>query len=175
MRSDDELIEDYLGGRNGAFDELYERYSTRIFCFLVSEVGRTWAEDLVQETFSKVLTSIHRYQPSGRFSAYVYQIARNLARDVQRRAYRAIYLEDLETPPQDEGKTLDLQVDIATVRNALKSLSLEQRQVVLLREYVGLSFKEIAATIERPLGTVLSQMHRAVQHLRNRLVIQGEY
>ncbi len=174
MRSDDDLVRDYLGGQKSAFEELYQRYSRRIFSFLVSEVGRTWAEDLVQETFSRVLTSLHRYQPSGKFSAYVYRIARNLARDRQRRTYRDIPIDQLDGQAHPTAKGMEMQLDIATVRSALKTLSLEQRQVVLLREYVGLSFKEIAAVIERPLGTVLSQMHRAVNRLRTRLAVQGE-
>ncbi|MGE0488363.1 MAG: RNA polymerase sigma factor [Vulcanimicrobiota bacterium] len=173
MRSDDELVKDFLGGQKSAFEELYARYSCRIFAFLVTEVGRCWAEDLLQETFSRVLTSLHRYQACGKFSSYLYQIAKNLARDMQRRAYRAIPIDELDgqAHPTEE---LETHIDIATVRSALKTLSLEQRQVVLLREYVGLSFKEIANLIERPLGTVLSQMHRAVHRLRSRLAVQGE-
>ena len=56
------------------------------------------------------------------------------------------------------------------VRNELKNLSVEQRQVVLMHEYLGMTFAEISATFQRPLGTVLSQMNRAVAHLRRRMV-----
>ncbi len=171
--TDDQLVLQYLGGHIGAFEELYDRYSRRLLAFLHGEVGSVWAEDLLQETFSRLLTSLERYRPSGKFSAYVYEIARNLARDRQRRLYRDMPISDVS---DDEGHHPDLvdhleyRLDTAWVRNALKNLSMEQREVVLLREYAGLSFKEIAYVIERPLGTVLSQMHRALKTLRLHLV-----
>ena len=133
------------------------------------EVGATWAEDLLQETFSRLLTSLDRYTPSGQFSAYVYQIARNLARDRQRRVYRDLPISDLETNHPDLVDHIEYRLDTAWVRGALKNLSTEQKEVVLLREYAGLSFKEIANVIERPVGTVLSQMHRALKSLRSHL------
>jgi len=153
----------------GAFDELYDRYSRRLLSFLNGEVGAVWAEDLLQETFSRLLTSLDRYRPSGKFSAYVHQIARNLARDRQRRVYRDMPITDLEANHPDLVDHIEYRLDTAWVRGALKNLSTEQREVVLLREYVGLSFKEIANLIERPVGTVLSQMHRALKSLRSHL------
>ncbi|MBI3928430.1 MAG: sigma-70 family RNA polymerase sigma factor [Armatimonadetes bacterium] len=170
MRSDDELVNDYLGGSTPAFEELYNRYARKLFSFLVVEVGRTWAEDLLQETFSRVLSSLPRYRPQGKFSAYLYRIARNLARDRQRITFRDVPLEQLE-PGALSRSEIDLELERASVRSALKSLSFEQRQVVLLREYLGLSFKEIANLIGRPIGTVLSQMHRAMASLKQRLVL----
>ena len=162
--TDDQLVMQYLEGRMSAFDELYDRYSRRLLSFLNTEVGSVWAEDLLQETFSRLLTSLDRYRPSGKFSAYVYQIARNLARDRQR-----LPISDLETHHPDLVDHIEYRLDTAWVRNALKNLSTEQREVVLLREYAGLSFKEIANLIERPVGTVLSQMHRALKSLRSHL------
>lgn len=167
--SDDQLVLEYLEGRMAAFDELYDRYSRRLLSFLHGEVGSAWAEDLLQETFSKLWTSLDRYRPSGKFSAYVYQIARNLARDRQRRSYRDMPISDLESNHPDLVDHIEYRLDSAWVRSALKNLSAEQREVVLLREYAGLSFKEIANLIERPVGTVLSQMHRALKTLRSHL------
>ncbi len=167
--TDDQLVLEYLEGRIDAFEELYDRYSRRLLYFLNCEVGSAWAEDLLQETFSRLLTSLDRYRPSGKFSAYVYQIARNLARDRQRRLYRDMPIADLESQHPDLVDHLEYRLDTAWVRNALKNLSAEQREVVLLREYAGLSFKEIAQVIERPIGTVLSQMHRALKTLRQQL------
>lgn len=152
-----------------AFDELYDRYSRKLLSFLHGEVGSVWAEDLLQETFSRLLTSLDRYHPSGKFSAYVYQIARNLARDRQRRTYRDLPITDLESNHPDLVDHIEYRLDTAWVRGALKNLSTEQQEVVLLREYAGLSFKEIANVIERPVGTVLSQMHRALKSLRSHL------
>lgn len=172
--TDDQLVLEYLDGRTSAFEELYDRYSRRLLTFLSDEVGSVWAEDLLQETFSKLLTSLERYSPSGKFSAYVYEIARNLARDRQRRLFRdlpmsEVYLTDDHHPPELVDH-LEYQLEMTWVRSALKKLSTEQQEVVLLREYAGMSFKEIATAIERPLGTVLSQMHRALKTLRFHLV-----
>jgi len=168
LESDDELIRAYLEGHQRAFEELYWRYRQKIMAFLAVEVGRTWAEDLMQETFSRVLTSLHRYQPRGTFSAYVYQIARNLARDRQRQKQRTVPLEQLEHLAADSN--LDIELERVRVRNELKTLSVEQRQVVLMHEYLGMTFAEISNTFQRPLGTVLSQMNRAVAQLRRRMV-----
>lgn len=171
--TDDQLVMQYLDGRVSAFEELYDRYSRRLLAFLHNEVGSVWAEDLLQETFSRLLTSLDRYNPSGKFSAYVYEIARNLARDRQRRLYRDMPISDMVAG--EEGHHPDLvdhmeyRLEMAWVRNALKNLSTEQQEVVLLREYAGMSFKEIANVIERPIGTVLSQMHRALKTLRHHL------
>jgi RNA polymerase sigma-70 factor (ECF subfamily) len=171
--TDDQLVLQYLDGRIGAFEELYDRYSRRLLAFLHGEVGSVWAEDLLQETFSRLLTSLDRYSPSGKFSAYVYEIARNLARDRQRRLYRDMPISDVvgaeEACHPDLVDHMEYRLEMAWVRNALKNLSTEQQEVVLLREYAGLSFKEIANVIERPIGTVLSQMHRALKTLRHHL------
>lgn len=171
--TDDQLVSQYLEGRVGAFEELYDRYARRLLAFLHGEVGSVWAEDLLQETFSRLLTSLDRYSPSGKFSAYVYEIARNLARDRQRRLYRDMPISDVvgveEGHHPDLVDHMEYRLEMAWVRNALKNLSTEQQEVVLLREYAGMSFKEIANVIERPIGTVLSQMHRALKTLRHHL------
>lgn len=171
--TDDQLVSQYLEGRIGAFEELYDRYSRRLLAFLHGEVGSVWAEDLLQETFSRLLTSLDRYSPSGKFSAYVYEIARNLARDRQRRLYRDMPISEVVGGENghhpDLVDHLEYRLETTWVRNALKNLSTEQQEVVLLREYAGLSFKEIANLIERPIGTVLSQMHRALKTLRHHL------
>ncbi len=171
MRSDDELIKEYLKGKVTAFEELYHRYSSKLRSFLITEVGITWAEDLLQETFSRLLANLHRYRPNGKFSAYLYKIAKNLARDRQRTIYRDVPLEDIETQATTVCH-IDHHLERTLLLNALKSLTAEQKKVILLREYLGLSFKEISQRIKRPLGTVLSHMHRAVGRLKHNLVLE---
>lgn len=164
---DDELVRAFLAGHQHAFEELYGRYAQKLLTFLAGEVGRCWAEDLVQETFSRLLTSLHRYDPRGHFSAYLYRIARNLARDKQRQGERTTPLETAEWLVN--VLTLDHELDRTWLLNALKNLTKEQKQVVLLHNYVGMTFAEISSMFGRPLGTVLSQMNRAVGALRRQL------
>ena len=167
--SDDQLVCAYLEGHQQAFEELYRRHAKKLLTFLAGEVGRTWAEDLCQETFSRLLTSLHRYDPRGHFAAYLFRIARNLARDKQRQVVH-------HTPPEKaewllSTLTLDHELDKAWLLNALKNLTKEQKQVVLMHEYLGMTFAEISNTFQRPLGTVLSQMNRAIGALRRQLIL----
>lgn len=170
--SDDELVRAYLAGHQLAFEELYNRHAKKLLTFLAGEVGRSWAEDLVQETFSRLVVSLHRYDPRGHFASYLYRIARNLARDKQRQPERTTPLEKAEWLLST--LTLDHELDRTWLLNALKNLTKEQKQVVLMHEYVGMTFAEIASTFQRPLGTVLSQMNRAVGALRRQLIPQPE-
>lgn len=167
--SDDELVRAYLAGHQKAFEELYSRYAHKLLTFLVGEVGTSWAEDLMQETFSRLLLSLHRYDPRGTFQAYVYRIARNLARDKQRQGGRFCSLEGLEWVPAFFHIDMEC-VDRAWVMGALKKLNKEQMQVVLMHAYAGMTFAEISKTFGRPLNTVLSQMNRAVASLRRHLM-----
>ena len=166
--SDDELVRAYLAGHQKAFEELYQRYAHKLLTFLVGEVGVSWAEDLMQETFSRLLLSLHRYDPRGTFQAYVYRIARNLARDRQRQGGRFISLDQLEWVPAFFH--LDKELDRTWILNAMKKLNKEQLQVVLMHAYAGMTFAEISKMFGRPLGTVLSQMNRAMACLRRQLV-----
>lgn len=170
IQSDDELIKEFLAGHQRAFEELYNRYAHKMLVFLVGEVGTAWAEDLVQETFSRLLTSLHRYDPRGTFQSYLYCIARNLARDRQRQKWQWIPLDQLDWVPSFFN--LDRELDRHSLFNALKSLSLEQRQVILMHNFAGMTFAEIANAVGRPLGTVLSQMNRAVAALRRQLLTE---
>jgi RNA polymerase sigma factor (sigma-70 family) len=165
---DDELVQAYLSGQQQAFEELYQRHAQKLLTFLAGEVGRAWAEDLVQETFARLVTSLPKYDPRGHFQAYLYRIARNLARDNQRQQKPTTPLEKAEW--LISTLTLDHELDRAWLLNALKNLTKEQKQVILMHDYLGLTFAEIANNFQRPLGTVLSQMHRAVANLRRQLV-----
>ena len=170
--TDDELVHAYLAGHQQAFEELYRRHAKKLLTFLAGEVGRTWAEDLCQETFSRLLTSLHRYDPRGHFAAYLFRIARNLARDKQRQVVHTTPLEKAEWLLST--LTLDHELDRTWLLNALKNLTKEQKQVVLMHEYLGMTFAEISNTFQRPLGTVLSQMNRALGAMRRQLVLAPE-
>jgi RNA polymerase sigma factor (sigma-70 family) len=167
LLSDDELIKAYLEGNKVAFEQLYDRYAHKLLTFLVGQVGVSWAEDLLQETFSKLWQSLDRYDARGTFQSYLYQIARNLARDRQRQGARWVPLDAIDLVPA--MAMLEKELDRTWLMQAMRKLSREQLQVVLMHAYEGHTFAEIAKHFGRPLGTVLSQMNRAVAALRRQM------
>ncbi|MGB2614645.1 MAG: RNA polymerase sigma factor [Phycisphaerae bacterium] len=156
----------------------------RVYGFLVRLVGnRETAEDLTQETLLRALRGFAAYRPEGKFRAWVFRIATNAARDWIRRRPRepALGLEtDADAPlpgtvgrePPPEARLLAGE-RIARVEAALARLSEPDREVLLMRYYGELEFKDIARATGEPLGTVLARAHRALKKLAN-LVPQGE-
>jgi RNA polymerase sigma-70 factor (ECF subfamily) len=148
----------------------------RVYGFLVRLVGnRDTAEELAQETLVRALRGLATYQPEGKFRAWVFRIATNVARDWLRRRPREPALGlvvDPETPmPATVGREpapdarLGRSETAAKVEAALVRLSEPDREVLLMRYYGELEFKEIARVTGEPLGTVLARAHRALKKL----------
>ena len=175
MNNDDELI---LRCRadSAAFRELVERHQMRIYSFLIHLVGRQEAEDLFQEVWVKVLKNADGYDPRGKAVSWFFKIANNLALDHLNKKKRggdrvdiedaALYLRDPAPCPQS---ALDNDERRERLASALKNIPLEQRQIFLMREYGEMSFKEIAQSLDIPIGTALSRMNYALGKLRNSL------
>jgi len=168
--SDDDLIEAFRRGEAAAFERLYRRHASGLYTYLRMQ-AREEAEDLLQETFSRVSRALPRYRPDGRFPAWLYAIARNLVRDDRRRPRREVPLDD-EPALAAEGSLQDSHANREAVREALRTLPAEQREVVLLRAYGDLSFVEIARLLGCPPATAVTRMHRAVERLRRALVVK---
>jgi len=158
-----------------AFDELVDCYSPRLFGFFYRNFARhDVAEDLVQETFLRLVRMIREYREEGRFEAWLFRIAGNLARDrVRREAAEPSTESELEanslvdlrisgasTTEPYEGEELD------RVQKGLDRLPTAEREVILMRHYGNLSFAEIAEYCDAPLGTVLARSHRGLAKLR---------
>jgi RNA polymerase sigma-70 factor (ECF subfamily) len=129
------------------------------------------AEDAFQETFVRVVRKRASYSGRGTWKSWLYAIALNVGRSGLRRAARkriAVPLEKepVSPPPSDEVEREDERRRVAS---AVRKLPQPQREVVVLKVYEDMSFPEIAATLERPVGTVKSQMRYALQRLRNEL------
>jgi RNA polymerase sigma-70 factor (ECF subfamily) len=166
-----------------ALTELVEGYQGRVYGLLYRLTrSREAAEDLTQETFLRVVRTIGGYQHDGRFEAWLFRIAANLARDQARRGKRRGATTSLDTP-DDSGDRIDLagqreappeaalqglETD-ERVNAALAELSDADREVLLLRHFSELSFREIADLLGIPLGTALARAHRALKRLRDRL------
>lgn len=153
-----------------AFRALIGRHQARVFGFLVNLAGRDAADDLFQETWLRVLRAAPRYEGRGLAGPWLIRIARGVALNhLARRAPRfageeeAERLPDAAPTPHGAFEAGELS---ARVRAALTRLPAEQREVFLLRELGGLSFKEVAAELGVPLGTALSRMDAALKKLR---------
>jgi RNA polymerase sigma-70 factor (ECF subfamily) len=186
---DEELMLRYQEGDVEAFNELVSRHGQTLYGFLVRLTGRRdRAEDAYQEVFLRVIRSATRYKPSASFTAWLYTIARNIvidqARKDQRRAEESLdepighesgitrldMVADPGANPENQARGLELY---EAVEKAIEGLSVEQREVLLLREKAGLSFKQIAKTTGAPLNTVKTRMHYALGHIRKALAGQG--
>lgn len=165
----DDLVRGLKAGAPGAFDRLVREYGDRLYRFCLRLVGTTEAEDVVQETFIRVHRSIGSYQPTGRFESWLFTIANHLALDALRRG--AGNRAEAEEPVDSVGPVDELshrEVQHALLR-AVERLPVEQKQVFLLREEAGLSFREIAELTRCPLNTALGRMHYAMENLRKSL------
>lgn len=162
-----------------AFEELINAYSHRLYGFLYRLCGhRDDADDLLQEVFVRLVRMIGSYEHDGRFESWLFRIAVNLARDRIRRARKSpIALagepDDRETEPWDgPGDTqppdaaMELADQVDRLQWALAQLGQPEREVIMLRHFSDMSFKEIAELMGTPLGTALARAHRGLRHLR---------
>jgi len=157
-------------------EQVLVSFAPRVYGLLVRLVGRPdVAEDLMQETMLRAFRSLKTYRPEGKFRAWIFRIAVNLARDwVRRRRHEpATVLDDppetspapslgTEMPPDADAQRRDRR---ERVEGALARLSPSDREVLLLRFYGDLAFKDIARVTREPLGTVLARAHRALKKL----------
>jgi RNA polymerase sigma-70 factor, ECF subfamily len=169
--SDEELFESYRGGEESGFEALVDRYRGPLFTVIYRMLGdRGLAEDLFQETFFRVVRNRDRFEPGSRFSPWLYAIAVNLVRDHLRSKKRSplVLVDEPPDCPAPHNPESDLYwTEVRqVVANALAALPQDQREVFLLREQAGLSFKEIAHLTGANLNTVLGRMHLAMKKLQ---------
>jgi RNA polymerase sigma-70 factor (ECF subfamily) len=157
-------------GEAQAFETLFERYGPRLFAFLARRCGdATTAEDLLQETWLRVVRARERFDPGRRFSTWLFQIANNLCRDrarrreVENRGYRSVQEIVDSEPGKGPAARLDLGLEL---QRRISELPDRLSEVLVLRYYHDLSEREIAEIAGIPPGTVKSRLHKAVQTLR---------
>ena len=178
LLEDKALIALYQQGDQIAINQLVIRYKSRIFTsiyFLVK--NRELAEDLFQETFIKVISGLKNstYNEQGKFLPWALRIAHNLVIDHFRKAKLMPLQHDSEEfsvfdilPGQgrNAAEQIIYNEKIAFVRSLIDQLPEDQREVVILRHYTGLSFKEIAKLLNININTALGRMHYAVLKMR---------
>jgi RNA polymerase sigma-70 factor (ECF subfamily) len=166
--TDGQLIERVAGGDHGAFDELYSRYVRAVLGLALRRLGdRGRAEDAVQDTFAAIWRSARTYDPSrGAATTWIYAVARNAITDGLRRTP-----EPVTEPPETEAEGRDTsdEADAAwaawRVHRALEALSGNERRVIELAYWGGLSQSEIAGKLRIPLGTVKTRTRSALARL----------
>ena len=178
-KSDDQLITLYVDGKNEAFDELLERHKDRVFMYIYHSVkNEELANDLFQDTFVKAITTIKqgRYVENGHFAAWVTRIAHNLIIDY----YRQVKNENLQSTDDTDVNILNrkelsestIEENLVTsqihsdVRRLIRTLPESQREVLVMRYYKNMSFKDIADTTGVSINTALGRMRYAILNMR---------
>ncbi len=174
-------------GREPAYRELIRRYERPVFSLVFRMVrDRELAEDLAQDTFIKVLQHIDRYRPEFKFSSWLFKIANNVAIDHLRRRQLdtismdgsphavtsdAVQATSFDVSAHDESalERLEAKELGSAIEDAIAQLRPEYRACILLRHVEDKSYEEIAATLDLPLGTVKTYIHRARHELRGLL------
>jgi len=170
------LIQRAKSGDRSAFSELVCIHAQGVRNVIYRLCGdEQIAEDAAQEAFLRAWLHLASYRPQASFRSWLYRIAVNAASDLLRRGKRILpnALEDLPLPDPGPGPEalLFLEEQRATVKEAVLSLPEACRGVLVLREYEGLSYQEIADALEIPIGTVMSRLSYARRLLRKKLEV----
>lgn len=177
--TDDELVDAFKQGNSKAFEELVLRYKNSLYQYILAMTRDAGAaEDLFQETFISFFKHADKYQARGKFKAWLFLAARNRTLNFFRDRDKLFSLDQTD----DEGcellsalpdssptpaETLSGRETEEQIRRAALALPVRQREMIYLRQYF--SFKEIAQMLQRPLGTVLAECHRAVKKMQTLL------
>ena len=187
--TDEELVLSLRGGHQESLGVLVSRWEGPLLRFVSRMVDRPDdARDVCQETFLRVLNKSDAFRDGARFSTWMYQIALNICRDQARRKRRWSHLV-IAAPPIDDAPpresaapdTVDTNPAASyerterrdAVHRALARLPHDQREVLLLKEYQGLKFREIADVLGVPESTVKSRMYAALDTMRTSLTGLG--
>jgi RNA polymerase sigma factor (sigma-70 family) len=184
MMDDKDLVHLYQQGNQEAITELVHRYKQRIHStifFLVKNQELT--EDLFQETFIKIINSLRKnhYNEQGKFLPWALRIAHNLVIDyfrkeklmpLQRDTEEYSVFDFMSSNNRNAAEQMIYDEKIKYVRGLMDKLPFEQREVVILRHYAGLSFKEISEMLNININTALGRMHYAV--LKMREIVENE-
>ena len=177
--TDEQLVAAYANGDNKAFDALLERHQQRVFSYIYYIVkDRDLADDIFQDTFVKAIMTIRqgRYTENGKFSGWISRIAHNLIIDHfrQLKAENPLSTDDDEVNVLNDIKLADGNIEDTIssielthdIRALIRELPKSQRQVLVMRYYRNMSFKEIAETTGVSINTALGRMRYAILNLR---------
>ncbi len=177
--SDYELVVEFVNGRQSSIEVLIRRHQKRVYSYIFLLVKKQdVAEDIFQETFIKVIKSLKegKYVDTNRFSSWAMRIAHNLIIDHFRREKQSkmlskdAYEVDILNHPRYSDKTVEeiivFEQILTDVRALIEQLPEDQREVILLRHYSDLSYKEIAEQTNVSINTALGRMRYAIINIR---------
>ncbi len=179
--TDEELVARSMGGDSESFNQLIRRWERPIYALAYRTIGREEdARDVCQETFLRAFRALPAFRGQAKFSSWLYRIALNLCRDWMRRERRAPVVQAPEetdlldlaaaTEPSESIEDLVVRKDMTRrVERAMASLPEEQRTAIVLKEYHGLTFQEIADLAGCPLSTVKTRVYQGLSVLRREL------
>lgn len=179
--NDCDLVKQYISGNDTAFETLVNRHKNKIFTTIYLIVKDHYvAEDLLQETFIKAIRTIKagRYNEEGKFLPWISRIAHNMAIDYFRKAkrYPTIIMEDGSSVfntldfAEEPYETVQIKQEThAKLRELIQTLPEPQREVLMMRHYMQMSFQEIAETTGVSINTALGRMRYALINLRKRM------
>lgn len=185
--SDEELVARSIAGDTESFNQLILRWERPIFALAYRQIGREEdARDLVQDAFLRAFRALPGFKGQAKFSSWLYRITLNLCRDWLRRQRRTPIVPTPEgvddvtdLAPLDDGRSESVEDAVARkdlsqhVARAMRLLPEEQRSAVLLKEYHGLTFQEIAELQGCPLSTVKTRLYQGLTVLRRELERTG--
>src|SRR5581483_7098156 len=183
--TDEELVAKSISGDTDSFNELILRWERPIYALAYRTIGREEdARDVCQETFLRAFRALPGFRGQAKFSSWLYRIALNLCRDWVRRERRTptvqpdenVDLVDLAAAagPSESIEDLVARKDLArAVERAMALLPEEQRTAIVLKEYHGLTFQEIADIVGCPLSTVKTRLYQGLTVLRRELAKNG--
>ena len=187
QKNDEELLALYMSGNNACMDMLISRYKAKVFSAIYVVLNdRYIAEDIFQETFLRVIHTLQKgkYEENGKFLPWVIRIARNLSMDHFRRTKRMPMITSSEDDDVFANMLLDASNSEESVikdqskyglRDLIKQLPAEQKEVLILRHYGDLSFKEIADVCNCSINTALGRMRYALINLKKMIEDKAVY
>ncbi len=177
--TDEALVASYAEGSNEAFDTLLNRHRDRVYAYIFHIVkNQEVADDIFQETFVKIIMTIKqgRYVETGKFGAWVTRIARNLVIDYfrQEKSENLVSIDNDDVDFLNRRDLCDSTIEdnlvqhqiCADIRKLIHSLPTSQRNVIEMRFYQNMSFKEIADATNVSINTALGRMRYALMHIR---------
>ena len=179
--SDEELVERAVGSDGDAYGEIVRRWERKIFALCFGMLGREDdARDACQETFIAAYKNLSRFRGEAKVSSWLHRIAVNKCLTTKRRQKTRSedFLDDedgseerafVAAPHHSPGRIAEASERTAVVRQAVRALPADLREVIVMKEFEEMTFQEISDTLDIPLSTVKSRLYTALKQLRMKL------